>query len=119
MSANKLVWDTRIQPKILKQAQTGLIDATNHMFNRSQTYTPVDNGELGAGSRISSDGLGSDVFTTCISYGNNEISKDYALRQHEDLSYAHTNPERAKYLETAFNEEQDMVPYHIANRIRV
>lgn len=116
---NKLVWNTRIQPKILKQAQTGLIDATNSMFNRSQTYTPLDDGELVAGSRISSEGRGTNFFTACISYGNNETSKDYALRQHEDLSYAHTNPEQAKYLETAFNEEADMVLYRVLNRIRM
>jgi hypothetical protein len=119
MANNKLVWKKNVPIKVRKQAQVGMIDATNKMFNRSQHYAPFDDGELTSrGARISSEGEGTDHFVTCISYGNDPISAQYAVIQHENLVYHHTAPERAKYLETAFTEESTMVQYYIANRMK-
>jgi hypothetical protein len=112
------IWKDNIRMKIIKQAQRGMINATNAIFNRSQYYAPFDDGELTLGVRISSEGQNTDTFSTCVSYGNNAVSAQYAVIQHENLLYRHKYPERSKFLETAFLEESPMVQYHIADTIK-
>jgi hypothetical protein len=111
-------WNKNIGKKIVQQAQKGMMYATDAIFNRSQTYTPFDDGELTLGARITSEGEGTDFFSTCISYGNNAVSSQYALIQHENLAYNHRAPEQAKFLERAFDEESSHVPARIENSIK-
>lgn len=115
----RFIWKSNIPKRIISHAQQGMMTAADKIYNRAQTYTPFDNGELTLGARVTSEGMGTDTLDVVISYGNNEISKDYALLQHEDLSYRHNSPEQAKFLERACNEESSMIQYYILNRIRI
>lgn len=114
----KVIWKDNIRKKVINQAQRGFMNGTNRMFNRSQHYTPFDDGELTSGARISSVGAGTDELTVVISYGNDAHSAQYALLQHENLLYRHRSPEQAKFLERAFIEEAPMMEYYVANTIK-
>jgi len=113
----KLLWRDTVAQTIRRQAPVGVMECTNELFNASQELAPFDDGELTLGARISTEGADTDSFTTCVSYGNNETSRAYALRQHEDLSYEHTQPECAKFLEKAFEAQRDSILSSIARSI--
>lgn len=114
----KLVWKKTIKPKLIKQAQRGMINGAKRMFNTSQRLAPFDDGELTLGARISSTGEGTDNFIVVISYGNDPVSAEYAVIQHENLVYNHRPPEQAKFLERAFIQEGPIVQYDVADTIK-
>ncbi len=115
----KVVWKKNVVKRINEQSQRGLINAANKIYNQSQKWAPFDDGELTLGARISSEGEGTDKLEVVISYGNNAVSAQYAVLQHENLLYNHTAPEQAKFLESAFIKYAPKVPDIVAKTIKI
>lgn len=88
--------------------ESALADAADHVLGVSNQHVPHEYGDLEASGRAGSDG--DEAF---ISYDT-----PYAVRQHEDLSYHHSDGRTAKYLENAINSERDKVLRFIQNRVK-
>ena len=73
----------------------------NEIFAQSQSHVPVDDGELISNGQTSRK-LTKHTYTGIVSYGNDPVSKEYAVIQHENPYYNHTNG-TYKFLENAFN----------------
>ncbi|MEV0445857.1 hypothetical protein AB0I84_12860 [Streptomyces spectabilis] len=80
-------------------ASEGLSRALEHGLSVSNSRVPLDEGTLERSGRIDVDGL------------NGAISYDtpYAVRQHEELTWRHLPGRRAKYLESAMNDEREVM----------
>lgn len=96
-----LKWNKYLPKQLIQKSQKGLMYGMMSLYNEAQTLTPFDTGELVTGARLSSEGEGTDHFTVVLSYGNDAVSKEYAVIQHENRQYNHTPPEQAEYLLTA------------------
>lgn len=116
--ANKVIWRKWVEYKIRDYAQRGMMDGAADIYSESQKQTPVDDHELVLGARISSDGNQSNKLQVVISYGNNDVSSEYAVIQHEDMSLNHPNGGNAKFLENAFNQNTNLVLARIRQEIR-
>jgi hypothetical protein len=116
--ANKLKWKKWVQYKIVDYAQRGMAEGATNIYTESQKQTPLDDGELVNGARVSTEGDQSDHFVAMVSYGNDEVSKEYAVIQHEDLTLNHPNGGNAKFLENAFTANSNLVLARIRQEIR-
>ncbi|MFI7014386.1 hypothetical protein [Streptomyces sp. NPDC050164] len=80
-------------------ASEGLREALEYTLGVSNSRVPLDEGTLERSGKVDVDGL------------NGSISYDtvYARRQHEELEWKHLPGRRAKYLESAMNDSQDVI----------
>ncbi|MGD6750991.1 minor capsid protein [Streptomyces sp. BH105] len=80
-------------------ASEGLQRALEHTLGEANKLVPLEEGTLRRSGRVDVDGL------------NGAISYDtvYAVRQHEELTWKHLPGRRAKYLESAMNDERDVM----------
>lgn len=104
----------RIKTAGREGAKIGLAVALDHVLGVSNDRVPVERGMSGGlestGAATIDDG---DRIRGAISY-----DKEYAVRQHEDLSYRHDEGRQAKYLESAFADESSKIGEFIAEGIR-
>jgi hypothetical protein len=93
-----------------RAVQRGLHEAAEHVLTVSNQRVPHEEGNLERSGATSQDG-----YTAAISYDT-----PYAVRQHEDLSLRHDEADgrRAKYLESALNDERGKVRDIIAQQVR-
>jgi hypothetical protein len=112
-----LKWNKFVKDRIINKAEEGVMRFALLVFNESQKITPFDDGELTLGARVSSQKNIGEFFAS-VSYGNNSVSQEYAVIQHENLRYKHKAPERAKYLYTALKNNEDKFLEHVAYKIR-
>lgn len=80
-------------------ASEGLQRALEHTLGVSNQRVPLEEGTLERSGRVDVDGL-----QGAISY-----STVYAVRQHEELEWKHLPGRRAKYLESAVNDEREVM----------
>ncbi|MGV8846375.1 hypothetical protein [Tessaracoccus sp.] len=80
-------------------AEEALQLGMEHILNVSNAHVPLDLGDLQASGVASVDGS-----TGAVSYDT-----PYAVAQHENLAYHHTEGRTAKYLENAMNSERGAV----------
>jgi hypothetical protein len=78
-------------------ASEGLTRALEHTLGVSNSRVPLDEGTLERSGKVIVQGL-----SGLISYDT-----PYAVRQHEELDWQHLPGRRAKYLESAINDERD------------
>lgn len=114
----KLVWYPWVGRQILKLGQQALFEDALELYNASQKIAPFDDGELTLGGTVTSEKKDKDTFDVVVSYGNNPVSAEYAVRQHYDLDYNHNPPESALYLQTPFLQMKDEIIKDVADRIR-
>ncbi len=86
--------------------------ALEPVLRRSQELVPVDTGALKNSAFLDVDTVGSTI-KVGIGYAKGG-TPTYAAIVHEDLTAVHMPPTRAKFLETAFNEQSG----EIEDRIR-
>lgn len=79
-------------------------DVGNDLLNRSARRAPKDTGDLRGSGKTELEGN-----NVTVSYGT-----EYALRQHEELDYRHTDGE-AKYLENPYKENKEKYIKHFAD----
>lgn len=113
-----MIWNKAAIQRVITAAQKGLMKGTTEIYNYAQRITPFDDGELVLGARTSSEGEGTDTFTTAVSYGNNNVSAEYAVIQHENLQYRHRAPEQNQFLRKAFDDLAPTIPQFVADEIR-
>jgi hypothetical protein len=114
----------RALAKIHAGAVDGLKDAVNHLLDASQEIVPIEPDEaLKRSGRASID---ETKLRAAVAYGgqgvgagtgNSEV-RAYAVRQHEDLDYQHDPGRAAKYLETPFVGERDVLLSLVAEGLR-
>jgi len=98
-----------VKKKLRAARDTGLELAAEHLLATAIPLTPKDDGPLRASGTVSVD----------KSKGQSAVSYDtpYAARQHEELTWHHTEGQ-AKYLETPFHSEADVMKAIIATQYR-
>lgn len=85
-----------------------LEDALRPTFEKALMFTPVDTGKLKAsGFLITRDS--SKRVQAEMGFGKGGVP-DYALRVHEDLNLNHKAPTKAKFLQSAIEEDIDEIP---------
>ncbi|WAL93999.1 hypothetical protein [Streptomyces sp. Je 1-369] len=89
-------------------ASEGVQRALEHGLGVSNTRVPLEEGTLERSGRVDVDGL------------NGAISYDtvYAVRQHEELTWKHLPGRQAKYLESAMNDEREVMLQLMAVTLR-
>lgn len=82
----------------------GLQIAGRNTLNVSNSQVPFEEGDLSRDGGISLDEV---ELRLALSYGRSADTKDYAVAQHEDMSFAHDAGRNAKYLENAMNSTRE------------
>lgn len=96
MSDIKLVWrGDAVMSICASQLKSNLLKAAMDLQSESVKQAPKDTGDLRGNCAIDASNL--EKFEVVVGY-----SLPYALRQHEELNYKHTNG-KAKFLEDPFN----------------
>ena len=117
MKRSKLVWRKWVKFKTTDYAQRGMMQGVMDMYTYSQTLAPLDDGQLTLNALVSSEGELTDMFQVILSYGNDPISKEYAVIQHENLNYNHKPPTQAKFLEEPFMALAPEIPRYIESTV--
>lgn len=79
-------------------AHEGLPLAAEELLGEARRLAPIEEGNLEKDSVASTDGL-----SAAVTFGVG-IASAYAVRQHEELTWAHDPGRQAKYLETPLND---------------
>jgi hypothetical protein len=90
-------------------ALRGLQMAGEHILEESNRTIPHNEGTMQDSGEVSVDG---SKLEASVSYDT-----PYTVRQHEDTSMRHPNGRKAKFLETALNEQSNAGLAIIANEI--
>ena len=80
----------------------------------SQKIVPYDTGELHDSGETDRPEIDGGKVEVTLHYGGGNV--DYALIQHEELSYRHTPPGRAKFLEDPLNQWTGDGPESVVRR---
>lgn len=88
------------------------------IFSRSQQIVPVETSALKQSGRKLGPQLSPGQIKYQIRYGN-QITEDYAVRQHEDLSLKHKAGKQAKFLEYPASQAEGGMALRVANRIKM
>lgn len=90
-------------------SREGLRKAGEHLLAESAKQTPVREGILIGTGQVSV----LDDHTTAVHYNT-----DYAIRQHEELTWRHPQGGKAKYLEDPLNSERETLKALIASTVK-
>lgn len=96
---------------VKKASARGLGLAAEHILGVAKEQVPIEEHILEESGFTSVDG--NRRLRAAVSFDT-----PYAVRQHEDMTARHDNGRNAKYLENAFNSEQDAVKQIIAAELR-
>jgi hypothetical protein len=80
-------------------ASEGLGKALEHTLGVSNRRVPLEEGTLERSGKAVVNGLQGAIFYDMI----------YSVRQHEELTWKHLPGRRAKYLESAMNDEREVM----------
>jgi hypothetical protein len=96
----ELEWNgDEIERLIEATTAEGLGLAAEHLLQVSRTEVPIEEGTLERSGVASVD---DDSLTAAVSYDT-----EYAVRQHEELTWRHAEGRKAKYLEDPMNNERE------------
>ena len=103
-----LTWNGDTIAAAVKQAeQRGVRLAAEHLRTTAVQQTPLETGTLRNSAQVTADGI-----KAAVSYNTK-----YAVKQHEELGYAHKDGQ-AKYLESATVSERSKMLDIIGQQIR-
>ena len=96
----------------VKKASTrGVSLAAEHILGVARSRAPIEEHILEESGFTSTEGT--HIPRSAVSFDT-----PYAVKQHEDMTLRHDAGRSAKYLESAFNSEQDAVKQIIAKELR-
>jgi hypothetical protein len=95
-----------------------LDDETKMILSRSQQIVPVDTSALKQSGRMLGPQVSPSQIKFRIRYGN-QITENYAVRQHEDLTLRHKAGKQAKFLEEPAMQAAGNMALRVANRIKL
>lgn len=84
-------------------ADKGLELGAHHLLQTSRKLVPHEEGTLENSGKVSTD---TGKHTAAVSYDT-----PYAVRQHEEMDYAHDDGRQAKYLEQPMHTEAATIAY--------
>lgn len=99
----------------LQACKQAVSEEAQLIFRDSQKIVPVETGTLRRSGVVEPAKEEGTSVSVTIGYGG--AASDYALRQHEDLSYKHAQGKQAKYLEEPFRKKAKDVAANIYKRI--
>ena len=102
----------KLKIKTTKEIEKAIDDVVLDLQGKSQRLAPIDTGDLRGSAS-------SEVRTTMNRVvGEVGFNMEYALKQHEDLTYNHPRGGQAKYLETPLKENQSKYKRDIEEAMR-
>lgn len=122
-NAQKIVdnWN-RFKSWVFATAPRATRNALIPTFEKSQIYCPKETGKLVDSGYLELTGRypreAGQTPLVEIGYGRNG-NPPYALVVHEMVQYRHKSPTRAKYLESALNEDRSKILPRIQGQLRV
>lgn len=96
---------------VKKASSRGLTLAAEHILGVAKEQVPIEEHTLEESGFTSTAGV--HALRAAVSFDT-----PYAVRQHEDMTARHDKGRNAKYLENAFNSEQDAVKQIIAKELK-
>jgi len=96
---------------VKKASSRGLSLAAEHILGVARDRAPIEEHILEESGFTSTAGV--HALRAAVSFDT-----PYAVKQHEDMTLKHDAGRSAKYLESAFNSEQDAVKQIIAAELR-
>lgn len=93
----------------------GLLVAAERVLAVSNSQVPHEEGDLERDGKASVD---VQQQRAAVSYGRRGDVKDYAVRQHEDMTLKHDPGRNGKYLENAFNTVRPDIAKIVAEAVR-
>lgn len=113
MSINVNITDNtgQIVAQIARAARGGLGDAGEHLLAKANETIPLEEGTMAGSGTVVSEGD-----ETAVGYTADDPK---VIRQHEDLTLRHAPGRRAKWLESAGNEQADRILHFLAQRLEV
>ncbi len=110
----KMVWQGRVvMDQLNAGAARGLGMAADHLLTEGTKTIPFDEGTMARDGQTSLDG--SALVATVFYDGP---SNPYVVKQHEELTYRHSEGRRAKWLELTGQEQAGAINQIIADEIR-
>lgn len=100
-----------IAKQVQGQARNGLRKGAEYLLQQANQTVPLEEGNLQASGSADVDPGG---MSATVSY-----DAPYARRQHEMLNYHHAPGRRAKWLESALNEQTPQIMQIIGNEIKL
>lgn len=110
-----LTWNGDTIAAAVKQAeQRGVRLAAEHLRTTAVQQTPLETGYLRASAKVTHEGK-----QAAVSFGGEDTGEThkYAVKQHEELGYAHKDG-KAKYLESATVSERSKMLDIIGQQIK-
>lgn len=101
----------QVAKQIEQACETAARRSAEHLKERAVQRTPVETGALRNSAKVTTD-----KNVAAVAYGFGETA-DYAVKQHEEVGYAHTDGE-AKFLENAMRAERGNIQNIIAEEVR-
>lgn len=98
--------------RAMAAAEQGMELGMEHVLGETRKVVPLDEATLERSGKADAETSGTRI-TGVVSYDT-----PYAVRQHEELDYRHLPGRTAKYLETPFNAERQVVLDLIGAEIR-
>lgn len=98
----------RIRNSIHQNINQQISDVAHDLLSKSIERAPIDTGELRGSGFVEIEGSNAIV----------AYSTQYALKQHEELNYNHSNGGEAKYLENPLKENERRYIQYLINAIR-
>jgi hypothetical protein len=112
----KSSWNSRkIMAAILPAAITGLERTAEEVAAEALVQVPRDEEKLAESMEMTPAENGQAI---TISFGGSGPASAYAARQHEDLTLAHPNGGKAKYLEDSMKTHGTKLAENVAEEIR-
>lgn len=115
-----MAWDTsQVEARIRafekdcrKAAAKGCEDAAHELLTRASALTPIEEGTLVRSGKVVANEQGA-----AVGFGHGG-AEDYALIQHEDLTFRHDAGRQAKYLEEPHRAMADEILQIIGRRVQ-
>lgn len=105
-----------VKRQVHDAAARGLRKAAEDVLDASLAQVPTDPGnELAESGEVSVDDA---ALRAAVSYGRSGPAKEYAVRQHEQMSLQHDSGRKAKFLEDPLNAAAHTAGETIAAEIR-
>lgn len=95
----------------------GLYLEASNVMGRSKRLVPVDQGPLRASGYVTLPEESGSRVTVELGYGG--PAKDYAIKQHEDLTLNHPDGGQARFLSAAVEERESKIASNIAKLAKV
>lgn len=101
-----------IKRQIKQKAKESMEKVVNDLTRRSKQLAPLDTGDLRGAGEGDVEIIRNNVIGTVT------FDKEYAMKQHEDMTFKHPRGGQAKYLEQPLNQNRRRYKQFIADKVK-